>query len=638
MRFKHDARWFFGLEDPNDRRKSTSRRHALEGSNLSTVERVVREAVQNSVDATLENQKTDILIQNRTLAGVEVNALRELLRLGDDVSPATRLAKLGLRSGNAIEQMCAGGEKPSSITATIIEDYNTCGLGYDARDSKNRFEELCLSFGQDATSAVGGRGGSYGFGKEVYEEASDCNMFLVYSVFEPCEQTEESHALLFGCATFDGHEWDGFKYTGRSLFGRMLKDNFERDLCRPLVDDRAHEVARKLGFDPRSSDDLGTSIMILGTQMHMEEVKLAIETYWWPRILSNQLSVELQNVNDELSHPDPLVRSDLEPYARCYSLIQENVPAEQDERVARFRAIYGAKPGLLAMKAVETDDYDESEDARDDTDLTNTVALIRSGPRMVVEYIDPGGGGAGSFVGVFVSDPESEEALHLSEPPSHDSWNPNSLRLRDAYPDDPEKLEMAGKLVESIMRRIKNEARRFRRDLNPAPVPTPTTGTRALERLLAHVMSGRGRGGPPRPPTGRDPFEIRIREGRRDSRRDSRVTARIEVGLKAAAPMDMATAIVSLTPTVVLDDNLRREQSERIGLSWVKVGGRRAKVENDYDVRVEISKTADVVVEVHTEKFDRDLYASLDVAVHIPDHTRNPGLHVETAVEDGGSE
>ena len=77
MSVEHDAQWFFVEQDPNDRTKSTARRHVLEGSGLPTEDRVVREAIQNSVDATLLNLKTGIVFQNMTisaLASIDLDA------------------------------------------------------------------------------------------------------------------------------------------------------------------------------------------------------------------------------------------------------------------------------------------------------------------------------------------------------------------------------------------------------------------------------------------------------------------------------------------------------------------------------------------------------------------------------------
>ncbi len=505
------AEWFFVEQDPNDRVRSTTRRHALEGSGLPTVERVVREAVQNSVDATLENEMTVVEFSVDSISGERAADFAALLRLDANGSPLKRLNKLGLQANNSFARL--GKPSPDSVGVTIVSDYNTLGLGFDDKDGVDRFEELCLSFGQDTTDASAARGGSYGFGKEVYEEASDCNMFIAYSVFEPSAMTHEKgcRARLFGCATFDGHEWNDENYKGRALFGRVEKDTRGRKLSRPLIDEDAHIVAERLGFELRGNDEPGTSIMIVGARLDIDGVREAVEKYWWPRIQANRLSVGLIADGKELAPPEPKTNSALDPFIDCYQMIdQETKPTPPRERKHTLNALHGLKPGLLALKALDSDaDRDD-----DDDPLANTVALIRSGPKMVVEYMRPGGLGRG-YVGAFVSHPDVEKSLHLSEPPSHDSWNENSQRIEDAYASDPDMAETARDIVRRIMRRVKSYARDFGKSLAPPPPVVPTSGSREMRRILSAVMSSGGLGSPPPPPRRLIHLLLRLTKGAR---------------------------------------------------------------------------------------------------------------------------
>ena len=123
------------------------------------------------------------------------------------------------------------------------------------------------------------------------------------------------------------------------------------------------------------------------------------------------------------------------------------------------------------MKPLPQSDEESLDDVTADTHLDSTVALIRSGPKMVVEYLDPGGRSSANFAGVFVSHPDVEQELHLSEPSAHNSWEPNSPRFGEAYAQDPAKMKAAQHLVRSILDRIKSRARDFRRNLVPAQLP-----------------------------------------------------------------------------------------------------------------------------------------------------------------------
>lgn len=589
----------------------------LEGSDLDTAARVAREAIQNSVDATLPGQKTDVVASNLTLSPDHAAAFRQLLGFDADDSPIARLSQLGLASPNALTRLEAG----EPVDVTIVEDRNTCGLGYDAHDQKDRFEELCLSLGQDRTNVSMGRGGSYGLGKAVYEEASDCNMFVVYSIFEPSDDTGGHHARLFACATFDGHTWEGRKCTGRALFGVHEARESGQPECKPIVDDMAHEIAGRIGLG-RDRDEHGTSIMIVGSSIKLPQFRDAVERWWWPRLLSNKLTVDLWADHKRVSARDPRSVAELDDHVRCYTMIEHGIPTDGPlERRLRLRRLGGLRPGTLALKGLESDQSIPIDDS--DDSLDNAIALIRSGPLMVVEYLKISGGGDKKCVGVFVGHDDADEALHLSEPPSHDKWNPNSQRLRDAYPDDAEKRDQYQALVRRIVYRVKKHGKKFLKDLNPAPEPPATGGTRRLEQILARVMATTALGPrpSPSPPAAADPFKLGIQEGRETSGPESVATVRLEIELRDDATAEAVDALVAVMPSVVLDDNMRRDGSGRLALASMLVDGEDVDLAGNRDgARVLVHKNRKTVIEARSEPFSREYFARLDIEV-----TAHPG-------------
>ena len=614
------AEWLFIKEDPNDRVRATVRRHALGGSSLSHEARVVREAIQNSVDATIEDEKTDVLVWNRAVSGNEIEEFRAQIGFDDADSPFTRLDSLGLQPGNAIEQMSSTDTSERRFNVTIIEDRKTCGLGFDDIERIDRFDELCLSYGQDATTVEANRGGSYGFGKSVYDEASDCSIFIVYSVFKPNSDSAPneagSHARLFACATFQGHTLGGTKYRGRALFG-VLKDSDSLVECRPIVDEDAHEIARRLGFIRRSPEDTGTSIMIVGSSVDTATLKEAIENYWWPRLYSNLLSVELWDDNVEAEHPDPKTNEDLRPFLRCYSLIEEGIAKSESERVHPFRTneplTQQGKLALTPLPELE-DGEDESEQ---DSYLESTVALIRSGPRMVVNYLNPGGRSTANFVGVFVSHPDVEEYLHLSEPSAHDSWSPESTRFAEYYPDSPEMQVQGRRTVRSILSKIKDQSRSYRRGLVQTTPPRTVTGSRTLQNILGEIMSGNTQGPrliPRKEYT--DPFTINIRTVRQNAADMSRVMANVSVSLNERAPRDEANATLTIEPYLTIDDDNKRDSQSVLSLQEVKIDGEPIECDENR-IPTTIRKGMNTNIEIVSGDFPRDLYAGLDVDVKV---------------------
>ena len=411
---------------------------------------------------------------------------------------------------------------------------------------------------------------------------------------------------------FSGHNTvEGDKYTGRAWFGVPEQDGFGQQKCDPIKNEAAHELAERLGFSRRRKDDFGTSIMILDSKIDIKSFREAVEDYWWPRLISDHLSVELLVGDDmEMPPPEPRLRTKLLPYIRCYNLIEDDIPAESDERRPKFNAVGGISIGKLALKALPPNDPDADEDPEQDTQFRNTVALIRTGPRMVVEYLDTGGRQRGNFAGAFVGHSDSERALHLSEPPAHNAWNPNSKRLREAAPTYPA-------LVRSILGRVKQQTRRFQKELIPAPPPEPMAGTRKLEQILAGVMSSRGLGASPPPPPVQDPFQLRIREGRTNTPTGSTVTATVDIMLRDDAPVNEMDVLLYVRPMVVLDDNLRRDSSERLKLASAAVDGAEVEPDKDSAIQAHISKSRTVIVTTESEPFDRDMYADLEVQVRM---------------------
>ena len=602
------AQWVFERMNPMGGARSTAWRDTLEGLDLSIEARIAREAIQNSADATLRGEKTEVLVWDKTLTAGEQSTLREILALDSPDSPTGRIDRLGLEEGNFFKGSKAGGGK---VRVTIIEDHNTCGLEFDTESGKDRFEELCLFLGQDDTEVDPNRGGSYCFGKTVYQANSGCRTFVVYSHFEPKPPKQERSALLFACSHFAGHSIGEDKFTGRAWFGVPGDDNFGQPICKPIVNEEAHQLAGKLGFPQRGQGDFGTSIMILDSCIDMEVLKDAVEDFWWPRLVSDELAVELwQGDSTVMPPPEPQLSPKLKPYILCYGLVQDDIPNDKNERIHRLNAIDGVQPGKLALKVLPANDPDDEENPDEDTQYKNTVALIRSGPKMVVEYMDTGGRQHTNFAGAFVSHPEAERALHLSEPAAHNTWNPNSERLRKADSSFPQ-------LVKSILNRVKAQSRRFQKDFTPASPPEPVTGTRRLEQILSRIMSGSLGGDRLPPPHVPDMFQVRIDEKRRNTSTGSTVAATVEVKLREDADFNEADSFVSIRSTVLLDDDLRRERSERLNLVTVMVDGVSVNSVDETRVVAHISKNKVTTVEVESELFGREMSAELEVEVSL---------------------
>ena len=283
------------------------------------------------------------------------------------------------------------------------------------------------------------------------------------------------------------------------------------------------------------------------------------------------------------------------------------------------------KLALVPMPQVD-DKPDESEQ---DSYLENTIALIRSGPRMVVKYLDPSGRSTANFAGAFVSHPEVETELHLSEPSAHDDWSPQSVRFNEAYPSDRERQEQSRRLVKTLMDKIRNNARAFRRELVPTIPPTPISGSRTLQNILARIMAGSPGPKPPPPPPPPDPFTINIQHGRKNTSENSQVAARVDIALNERSPTDVAEATLTIEPYLAVDDDIKRDSQGVLTLSAVKLDGENVEADGNR-IYLTIRRCKPSIVELVSERFPRILYAGLDIDVKI-DSLVSSEDHADTA-------
>ena len=70
------AQWVFERMNPMGGARSTAWRDTLEGLDLSIEARIAREAIQNSADATLDGEKTEILVWDKPLTASEQASFR----------------------------------------------------------------------------------------------------------------------------------------------------------------------------------------------------------------------------------------------------------------------------------------------------------------------------------------------------------------------------------------------------------------------------------------------------------------------------------------------------------------------------------------------------------------------------------
>lgn len=484
--------WTFHRTDPMGGATGEAFSNVLQGTGMASNAVMAREAIQNSVDAQIssDGDKVRMRFRHCSLTGDKKRNLIKVLDLQGEFSG--RSEEINLQPDNCMRDL---DDLSIPLHVLYIEDFGTHGLYGDPFSPDSHFNRLLLSLG-DSSKAWSDKasGGSYGYGKAVYSSNSRIHTIVAHSVFEPHGESDGAYARLMGCAYFNSHKHDGQDFSGRAWFGIPSED--ER-VVSPYENESAQELATSLGFSSRGTANTGTSILIVDCPVNIDELRKSIEDWWWPRILVNELDVEIIENQQRVDPPRLKKRADLEPFIRCFNMTTGTTSVTgSHEKAESFRKKGNVHLGAYGLTVVDED----SKATEDMQSRIGTVALIRT-PKMVVAYM-PLGGQTLQCQGVLLASDEVDQSLRLSEPPAHDKWDPKSSRFHNE--------EQRG-FVEAVLNRIKTAARKFAADATPA-APSDNVRMKFLERMLGstfRVPSSPGNG----PPDGRaDPIQITFPE------------------------------------------------------------------------------------------------------------------------------
>ena len=218
-----DARWHFRQMSRGELNQNPMERELFAAETIN--ERLVREAIQNSLDAGLAraDRRTDAPVRVRfSLQGVHqlldgvsaaayVDGLDEHLVAGLDFSD-------DFRRGIAVRGLANAG-----MQYLVIEDAGTVGLEGDWRQfddsaaepaDNNHFYWFFRNVGRSGKSDEDG--GSWGLGKWVFPDASHASAYIAVT-----RRRSDGETLLMGQAVLTKHNVDGQRYAPYGYFGEM---------------------------------------------------------------------------------------------------------------------------------------------------------------------------------------------------------------------------------------------------------------------------------------------------------------------------------------------------------------------------------------------------------------------------------
>lgn len=507
---------------------------------LGPVEVLVREAIQNSLDARFpEDGQAEIEFSIREFSDAP---LEEVLQALDYEGLEPHLKSVASGEGTLQDRIRKDGlEQIESgvVRVLTISDFGTRGMtgkeGFeeDEDGELGTFFKLVKSQMTTHEEADASKGGSYGLGKAIYWMMSGISTVLFYSI--PAEGYQQGSPRFIGSSWLPSHEThEGEAQRRWSRDGGTLGQEDEDDDGVPRAEsvwgERAERYADLLGLE--RGERAGTSISIvafndpeLEDQASLEDLcdslKQAVCKWYWPAIRNGQLNVSIRGVDAAGTNiffeesvsagPEhPLVGRFIQAWDYARDSVGEDEIGEEspltktvfDWRVPERLKDDDPHPEaeVKATLGLLVDDMESEGEAS--SDLANRIALMRGATGMVVKYLESpaiatrfldmgreyyGTLLTGRLQGETQEDLWLEEFLRSAEPPAHDRWDYNQGRVQQAYRRGSgggrtakQAIELIGSDIEGVLRS------KVRQDIPP--------GSRGPEDLMKLLQFGGRRG------------------------------------------------------------------------------------------------------------------------------------------------
>ncbi|AXE37868.1 hypothetical protein [Acidipropionibacterium virtanenii] len=424
----------------------------LLGTSVATPSLLLRETAQNSWDARLNGKVPEYQMRFRRIDGRVAAILRDHVFTG--TSPSSGLAAALADDG---------------VEAIEIHDRGTCGLdGPTNNDSQvgendpTNYRDFVLTVGAPRSRALGG--GTYGFGKAAAFRASTCGTLIIWTRIQNAPGQYEER--LIAAAVNPNFQIGNRRYTGQQWWGARSGPT-DSSVVQPVRGADARAIGEAVFERTFGPEETGTSLLVLspayedGRDAFIAESRTAVPVNLWAKRVADQppwrrMDISITVDGRDFRIPDAQDSRVVAAKEACLQAVRRAQAAgdgveagvDVDPSVA-VEEIWCRNPktlvGHLALTpcAVPPGDPFKSNE--------NRVTMMRNQAELVVEdreypsYRNM----IGEWVGVFKPVRELDGAFSASEPPTHDSWNPNSL-------------ESANKrLVNTGLRRVSEEVRAF---------------------------------------------------------------------------------------------------------------------------------------------------------------------------------
>lgn len=468
------AQWYFNTYRPQDKRIDRIQGEFFSAAAISNLGRaLVREGIQNSLDAAIENES--VLVRIFVSGKENAKPSRDVGEFFADGWNHFRAPDNGLREAPGDSEPCE---------FLVFEDFNTKGLTGDTsevprgKDHKNAFAHF---FRAEGISDKGeGDRGSWGVGKTVFQRASRLNTMFGLTV-----RHDDSRTLLMGMSELKGHRLENKDYMPDGWFGSQRDDG----VVMPLEEIAALDHFRKC-FSLERGSESGLSIVVPWLDPEVTEqaiVESVLRDYFYP-ILTGRLEVivktpsteitltkdsldkEIQCVDEELerdlrplielarwslgldspeipklANPDPRKAMDWDE-----TLIPEALrPILTKQLMSNERLAVRVPVNVREKNKPAQSSFFDVFMIRDGSDRSDHPVYVRGG-LIIPDVQAPRTRGLTSLV--IAVDRPLASFLGDSENPSHTQWQHNGAHFKGKYKSGPKDLKFVSDSVRHIVR------------------------------------------------------------------------------------------------------------------------------------------------------------------------------------------
>ncbi len=268
-----------------------TQRDQFRNDEVDLYETIVRESIQNSLDATPAGKSTRVSFKwvNKSL-GLESSYLSNLFE-----------EQLAHAECSGLDLSQTDFNQP---TALVIEDFGTSGLtGSTHQKDDDNFSDFWRRHGK--SHKTGTSRGRWGLGKLVYSSCSSIGAFLGLTV-----RASDDQAYLMGQTVLDLRRCEGLEYPAHAYWSEMHGDDMNTWVPVPSSDSQVIDRFKNQ-FSVSRKHEPGLSIVIPFPNPAIQPddvIGVCIANYFYP-VLTGQLTVEVNGQEIKKSNIRSLAHS-----------------------------------------------------------------------------------------------------------------------------------------------------------------------------------------------------------------------------------------------------------------------------------------------------------------------------------------